>query len=481
MSVTNEREEYTKQLSEVTKNRDCVIGQRRVKNKTTIYLKPLASQVDKDGNLTTEGKKDYDQYLQLALFFNAVGRTVDGLTGLIFRKDPVIELPEKIKYLKNNVSASNLTMISQMQSTVRDAFITPRSGLLVDFPDVVGEVSRADAEELNLRPKILAFPYESITNWYFDTVNGEYQIVLLVLKEAATERIDKFTTERKTKYRVLELIGRDEKDDKGTVTKSEQLFYHHSLYDEGGDLISGPTIVMMNDKPATKIPFFLIETLDGVKAPIDDLVDVNLNHYNMFASYANKEHTSGFPIFWESGVEDESDDKNIAIGPGAKWTTRNAEAQFGVLETNGDGGSLRSYLEDRKTEMAALGAEMLNPLTGQSQSGESKRLDKVAQNATTADVANTVSRAYQQANEVAAAWMGANPEEVEVKLNTDYIPDDMNSQLLTALMVALQNGNISYDTFYENLQRGEIANPKRSAEDEKKLIANSELGLGEVN
>ena len=53
MSVTNERDEYAVQLPEVTKNRDCVVGQRRVKKKTTTYLFPLSSQLS-NGALTAD-------------------------------------------------------------------------------------------------------------------------------------------------------------------------------------------------------------------------------------------------------------------------------------------------------------------------------------------------------------------------------------------------------------------------------------------
>ena len=49
--------------------------------------------------------------------------------------------------------------------------------------------------------------------------------------------------------------------------------------------------------------------------------------------------------------------------------------------------------------------------------------------------------------------------------------------MLQQLTLMLQNGDISYQTFYDNLQRGEIADPKRTAEDEQALIATSENGL----
>ncbi len=462
MGVATPRKEYEQQLPGVTKNRDCASGQRAVKAKSTVYLKPLASQLNGTGGFTTDGKQEYEQYLSLALYFNAVGRTVDGSTGLIHRKKPVIELPAALEYLRDSIDSSTETLASHIQASTRENFITPRCGLLVDFPQSNERLSVADTERLNIRPKIMFFPYESILNWRYGVVDGKRQLVLLVLVEAAVKIIDKFETETVKNYRVLELIDG---------------VYHSSLYNEDENIKEEAQPIRMNGQYAREIPFYTMEPLGGNRSAVDDLVDVNLNHYNMFSAYANKEHMCGFPIYWETGVTDADDDKNVSVGVGAKWTSENDQASFGILETSGDGGSMRSYLEDRKAEMAALGADMLKPSTSQAESGEAKRLDKIAQNATAGDIANTVSTAYRSAIRAAAVWVNANPDEVKVELNTDYIPGTIDPQMMSQLVAALQSGQISYDTFYENLQKGEIASEGRSAEEELALIASSETGM----
>ena len=270
---------------------------------------------------------------------------------------------------------------------------------------------------------------------------------------------DDFTVEEVVKYRVLRI---------------QEGVYTQQLYNDDGNPESEPVVVMVNGQPANEIPFYEIATGIEGKSIINDLVDANLNHYRFFADYAAKEHASAFPVFTETGVS--GDDQNVIIGPGAKWTNISPEAQFGILQTASDGGSMRTYLQDMEERMAALGAEMLKPRISGAESAEAKSLDQVAQNSTTADLAITVSEAYMKAINFAARWMNA-PEENIFELNTDYNPQHMNPQMFTALMAALQNGNISYQTFYENLQRGEIANPERTQEDEQALIQSSELGL----
>ena len=462
--ITTPRAEYTDVLKYVQKNRDCTEGQREVKKATVKYLKPLESQLARNGDFTYEGQKSYLRYLDLALFYGATQITVSGFSGLVFRKDPQIELTPRTEYLRDNIRLKNETMISQMQTAVNDGMVTPRSLLFVDFPVVNGRVSRAEAERNNLRPKILFFPFESIINWHF----ADEKLQFVVIKETI-ETVKDYVVQTEDSYRLLELIDG---------------VYYHSVWNDSGEMVQDRSPVLINGSPATEIPVYLIEPFDGKRSLIDALVDVNLNHYNMFASYANKEFSSGFPIFYETGVQQEYDADgcrieggNNQIGPGVKWNSSNPDATFGVVETQSDGGSLRTYLEDRKAEMASLGADALSPKTTQAESGESKKLDKVGQNATVADVANTVSRAYEQAIKFAAEWVGDNPEKVVIQLNTDYIPADMNPQLLTSLLASYQSGAMSYETFYANLQKGEIADPDITAEEEQARINIDNGGL----
>lgn len=470
--VSTTRKEYDDLLKDVKRNRAAVAGERTIKEGTTEFLPPLASMTSsveeaENGNqqiivgseLTAEGRASYRIYLSLAYFYGATGRTVDGLTGLIFSKKPIKELNTSIDYLNTNVNGRGDSLRKQSQKATEEAFITPQSGLLVDFPNVKQGVSFKDAEDNNLRPKILHYPFESIINWHYDVVNNQQKLTMLVLKESSETMKDRFEVEIKTIFRVLEIVDG---------------VYVQTIFDDDGQTQEERKVILVNGKPSNEIPFYFIQVGAEKKSVINDLVDANLNHYRFFADYAAKEHASAFPIFWETGVT--GNDGNIMVGPGAKWTNQSTDAQFGVIQTESDGGSMKTYLLDMEQRMAALGAEMLRPRISGAESAEAKTLDQVAQNSTTGNVAINVSEAYTKALNFCSRWLGG-PEDVVYELNTDYNPSDMNPQLLTALMMAEQSGQISYATFYENLKRGEIANPDRTAEEEKTLITNEETGI----
>jgi hypothetical protein len=471
MTVSVHRKEYTDGLDDVTKNRDAVKGERAIKDKRTDYLPPLpsmcctyrqtenGSQVIQGSTITGEGLASYNKYLSLAYFYGASGRTVDGLTGLIFSKQPEMEIDPRVEYLIDNVDGKGNSLRKQSQKACEEAFITPKSGLLVDYPNVSQPVSVADAERSNLRPKILHYNYESIVNWHYDVVDNQQKLTLVVLAEQRETLVDRFKIEYETVYRVLEIIEGN---------------YYQSVINESGEDVEPQELVLVNGSPVNEIPFFLIEVGSQDKSIINDLVDANLYHYRTFADYGGKLHYSSFVIYYETGAID--GDQNMVIGNGVKWSNQSTDATFGVLQPDGNADSHMMALKDMENRMAALGAEMLKPRGSAAESAEAKSLDQVAQNSTVSSVAINVSEAYEKALDFALRWMGGEGENV-YHLSTDYNPKGLAGNDLTALVNALQLGAISYETFYENLQRGGVANPERTIEDEQAQIQGAELGL----
>jgi hypothetical protein len=472
--VTQPREEYVKLLPSMEKNRLAVAGQRAVRAAGTKCLEPLASMLcetnydDVNGrtsisyhsSMTTEGRAKYNKYLANAYFFGGTGITVSGYTGLISSKKPVKEIPSSVEYMINNVNGKGQSLRDFSDEAVNEAFTTVRSGILVARPSTPLGASEADVESGNLRPKLLHYKFESVINWDYETINNEEKLSLLVLVEAVTERKG-FKVECKKQYRVLELIDG---------------IYHQSLYNDAGEEVEPSTPVIVNGSTSDTIPFYWIVAETETKAVIDDLVDANYEHYNIYADYGSKLHYSSFIIYYETGVSNGASD-NMVIGNAVKWNG-GAESSFGVLQPDGNADSHRIALQDTEQRMAALGAEMLKPRTSGAESAEAKSLDKVAQNSTTANVAITVSDAITKALNFASRWMGGSEDAIYL-LNTDYNPHGLSGQDLTALIAAWQSQAISYETFYENLQKGEIANPDRRVDEEQALISNAGAGLND--
>ena len=471
-TVTEPRIEYTDQLIDVQRNRAAVAGERSVKRGGVKFLPPLASMCcsityDENGEqqfrqsitLTKEGQAAYTKYIALASFYGATGRTVDGLVGLIFSKNPVQELPPIIEYLNENADSKGNSLRDLAKQAATEAMISPRSGILVARPSTPEGSSIADVEAQNLRPKLLSYKFEDIINWDYEVINNVEKLSLVVLCELTTKR-DGFKVDVEKQYRVLELI---------------EGVYHQSLYNDAGAQIEGVLPVTINGSNSDIIPFYFVEVGAEGKSIINDLVDMNFHHYQVSADYNSKNHFSSFTIYYETGADSS---QNMLMGNGVKWSNRSSDATFGILQPDGNADALRISLQDDEQRMAALGAEALKPRSSGAESAEAKSLDQVAQNSTTADVAITISEALTKALNFASMWMGST-EEAVYQLNTDYNPTGMSGQDLTAMVSAYQGGAISYDTLYENLQRGEIASVERTADEERAMITNADTGMDE--
>ena len=460
--VTEPREEYTKALSWVERNEAAFCGERAIKAGQTKYLPPLPSMLCEArvidgvaipyylGYLTNEGAALYAKYISNAYFYGATGRTVEGLVGLIFSKPAATNIQPKVKYLIDNADGRGNSLSIIARRACVEAFISPQSGFLVARPTTPPGASELQVEKNNLRPKIIHYKFKNIINWDYETVNNIDTLSMLVLKESTTKR-DGYKVESIEQYRVLELIDG---------------VYNQSIYDDAGQVISPVAPVTINGKTSEIIPFFWVNEGVDRKPAISDLVDANLQHYKIFADYGSKLHHSSFIIYTETGARPDS---NMLIGNGVKWTNSDESAAFGILQPDGNADSHRIALQDMEQRMAALGAEQLKPRLASAESGEAKSLDQVAQNSTTANVANAVSATVRKAIDFVNFWMRGSGES-EYKLNTDYNPTGMNPQMLTSLLAAWQGGAISYETFYDNLQRGEIASVLKNAEDEKNDI-----------
>ena len=168
IQITEPRQEYTDLLEDVQRNRAAVAGEREVKKAGVKFLPPLASMccatiqdenggqvINQTAGLTLEGQAAYAKYKSLASFYGATGRTVDGLVGLIFSKDAVCEIPSQMGYIKDNVDSRGTTLRDFSKRASTEAFISPRSGVLVARPSTPEGASVLNVEVMNLRPKLL--------------------------------------------------------------------------------------------------------------------------------------------------------------------------------------------------------------------------------------------------------------------------------------------------------------------------------------
>ena len=468
MAVDSTNPVYDLMLPLWTTMRDVANGERAVKDKDDEYLPKLGGQ----------DEKEYSAYKCRASFFGATGRTIDGLSGMVFRKPPEQKIPASMDEFMQDVTMSGLDF-QGFAEAITDEVLTPgRCGILVDFPQVEsGEMTKAQADSMNLRPYFSQYKAESILDWRVGRVGNKTVLTQVRLMEEASEPEDEFTERMVDQIRVLDLDDTDH--------------YRQRIYrkeDESGKKLEkwtqfGEDIVpLMRGARPDFIPFIFVGPRDCTpnvcKPPLIDLADKNLDHYRMDADYKHSLHfIAAGSTRWVKGVRKEEIDEGRfdSVGPTALLATESPEAEFGISEPSGQGiPTQRIAIQDAEQQMAVLGARMLSPEKRQAEAAETAAIHRQGESSVLSSLATAVSIALTKALEIARDWMGLS-EEIFVRLNTDYVETGLNAQELVALTGALQGGGISQEAYLEALIDGEILRPELTVEDELKRLMNNDF------
>ncbi|WP_211440933.1 DUF4055 domain-containing protein [Collimonas humicola] len=465
-TVTTEHKDYTAMKEKWQRCRDVAAGQDAIRKNGLSYLPQLADQ-------TPEA---YQAYLTRAAFFNATWRTISGLSGMLFRKPEIIEAPAGIKDYLEDVTMGGEPLHIFAQEVARECMTVGRCGLLVDFPvvDRDGIITVARAQAMGLRPTLQRYTAESIINWRTGAVNNITKLLMVVLTEEATVKIDEFASEAQTQYRVLDLT-----QDPADATK---LAYRVRLFkiDKASDSqvqIGEDQIPLMNGQPLREIPIAFLGvdciTTDIQLPPLIDLVDLNIAHFRVSADYEHGCHFTGLPTPYVCGYTPSIEGEKLYIGSASAWVFQDAATRVGYLEFGGGGlGALERNLDRKEAQMAAIGARLLAADKRLNETATTAAIHHGGETSILSAIAQVLSLGITKTLTIFAEWAGAAGK-VSYDINRDFFPVPMDAPTLQALVGAWQAGAISSEVLFENLQEGEIISSTATFEKEQAKIANA--------
>jgi hypothetical protein len=449
--VTKQHRDYAKWLPRWQRCRDAAGGEDAVKERGEVYLPRPSGQKD----------KDYLAYKKRAYWYNATQRTIDGLTGLIFRKEPQVEAPESMKEWLEDVTLTGISLREFASHVVDNVMQVGRAGILVDYPtvDLTPDLTVAQLEGIGARPYLALYQAEDIINWRFARVGSKTQLVLVVLRETAdvVADNDEFELSEIEQYRVLDL-------EPNTAKYRQRVFRKD---DEKGDWKSiAETYPLIKGQPFTEIPFVFVGVgrNDGQleTPPVYDLANINLSHYRTLADLENGAHWTGLPTPVFSGLSE--DKKEVALGS-TEGVVLPIGGEAKYLEFTGQGLQvLENRAKAKEEEMAVLGARILATEKRQPETAETAAIHRAGENSVLASIANTASRGIDRALEIAREWGGLTGD-INIQLNTDYLAVQMNPAMLTSLTAALQAGKIGHEDYFWYLQRGDVIREERTFEE----------------
>lgn len=467
MGVAYEHPEYTAMKDRWEHCMIAASGHQAVQDAGTAILPKLADQ----------NPTEYEAYKRRSTFLNATRRTIQGLSGMIFRKEATVNVPDPVKEMLKDIDMSGNSLHVLSQAAVNETLRLGRAGLFLDYPDVdTTTATKADAKAANHRPMIKLYDALSITNWKTRVINSAAVLSMVTLKECAAKAVDEFQDDEVIQYRVLDL-------EQYTVGDALKYRYRVRVFEvkkdkDGKDVdvvVDGPHYPQMNGKPMEFIPFQFVgphsTSWKICEPPLIDLVEVNLAHYRVNADYEHGCHFTGLPTPVVSGYTPQNDQDKFFIGSMSAWVFPNAAAKASYLEFTGQGlSALRTNLEDKKKEMAVLGARILEPEPSAQQSATTAAIHRGGEQSMLASIAETVSCAMECMLTWFCEYADQKSDDVKYKLNKDFFPMPMDSLTMTAIVAAWQNGAIDRETMHENLQKGEIVAMDKTVDEMKANI-----------
>jgi hypothetical protein len=491
--------------------RDAIAGEDAVKSRGSQYL-PVPTGMER-GNLHRKYEsldawgegEEYAAYKKRAMFYAAAGRTVRAMVGMMLRKPAEVEAPGRVEAALERIMPDGQPFEALAQSVCEELAGVSRVGLFVDAPETATP---------NPQPYVTVYCAEDIMNWKcaVDPETGRERPVLVVLRETMDEIEDGdvFGGETCEVRRVLRLGNpfdplnlSAEEEESGELPDDpdqEDLagWYGLSPSEIGVPLYSQEIWREVKREEGEgngdrewrlerrifprrqggmlwgEIPFLIANGTDlrwTTQAPVvGDLVSTNLAHYRNSADLEHGLHLTALPTPYAVGFQFEERDQ-LVFGGSAAWVTDNPEAKVGMIEFTGAGlAAIRDEMDRKERLMAVLGSRLLEADKAGVEAAETVKLRQAGEQSALSAISRTASLLLEGGLKFLAAWVLEDPGSVMVRLNDDFSSAQMSDRQMVALTQMLQAGVISFDTYFHQLQQGEIYPEGRTLDDERSLI-----------
>ena len=418
-----------------------------------------------------ESDTAYKARLNSSWLFNGYRKTVKDMSGRVFGKPvELADAPNDLVTWCENVDLQG----RDLSTFAREVFEDGLSGagisyVMVDAPARDAVVSKADAQAQNLRPFLVHLSVDEVLGWRSETVNNVTRITQFRIMECVTEPDpeDEFADKEIEQVRVLDLIE----------SRVQVRLFRKAKQANGVEdwvLWGEPTFV---DMPEITVAAFYANR-DGFfegEPPLDDLADVNIAHWQSQSDQRHILHYARVPILFGSGVEE----NDITIG-GSNIVTAGADAKLAYVEHSGSAiESGRQDLKDLEFQMEALGLQLLTPRqSAQSATGEA--LDAAKETSQLAMMADALRDCLEQCMIWMCQYGGLGDQSPTVQINDDFGVQPFGPQEASVLLQMVTAGELSRQTFIEELvRRGFIRSDLTAEEEYQRILADQAGGVQE--
>lgn len=438
------------QVGAVVLCRDLMGGTDKFRERSTVYL-PKAPGED---------AQNYAVRLRRSVLHNYFRRTVEGLVGLIFRKDPVLgdDVPPAIRGESGhweNIDNAGTHGDVFAADLAQDALIAGHAAILVEFPATGGVQSAADElpakgkrATAKIRPYWIPIRKENILSWRTTVEDGRTVLTQVVLKECTMVPDGEFGEKMQTRYRVLY------RDDAGVVGFRLLAITENKVVvtvDEG-------TYPTQEEIPIAEVVTSGRRSLFESDPPLKDVADLNVAHYQQWSDYATSIHKTCVPIFVTTGMDPRTDpDGNpidLVLGPNSGIDIPNPEGDAKYVSHDGAAlGSCEKALENLKSDIGSLGLAMLAPQKRAAETAEAKRMDKASSDSALSKTARGLQDGIERALQFHANYLRLS-DGGSIQINRDFEGLLMDAPVMAAYGILTEKVGLPPRVVLRVLQQG---------------------------
>jgi hypothetical protein len=438
--------------------RDCLSGQRQIKfglNRVKYLPRPNASDESR------ENKERYEAYVRRAIFYNVTGRTLKGLIGQVFAKDPSFKKPTELDIFEDDIDGGGVSIDQQASKTLGYTLAFGRAGLLVDYPTVSEPTSKEETDNGDVRPTVTLFEPWQVINWRTQTIGAKKLLTLVVITETNITNDDGFEHQFEDRYRVLRLVN-------GIYTVEFWVKTVDQLTKQTSFALQVPPFAPLDGSGNTwdEIPFTFVGSENNDASadlpPLYDMAEINIGHYRNSADYEEACFICGQPTPVLTGLTQNWVD-NVLKGTvqlGSRAAIPLPVGANAVLLQAAPNIMPHEAMQDKERQMVALGARLVEQATVQRTAMEAG-LEEATESSILSKCAKNVSRAYSDCLKWAVRFVNGqediNDDDLYYELNTKFNVATMDAQTLAGCIAAWQANAISIEEMRAKLIESDFA------------------------
>lgn len=442
------RRELVPYLPQYVLIEDCIAGEQQVKAAKEVYL-PIPGDRNQPDMQTR-----YSAYVTRAVFYNVAGRTLEGLVGRVFTRDPVLEVPTSLQPVIDDANGESVSFDTLTQDGVAKVLAFGGAGMHIDYPNIEGGATRLDLIKGLVRPTIHLHDRRNVINWRKMRRGGKDILTLVVIRDEYTVEDDGFASKQEIQYKVLRLVN-------GVYTM--EIWRKPAGTTAGFQLAEGP-YTPRNSAGNTydEIPFrFIGPRKSGSeieKPPLYDICSLNMAHYRNSADYEESCFVTGQPTVWAAGLTQQwvKDVLGGQVLVGARGIL--------PLPEGGSAGMLQSEpntmpfeaMQHKERQMTALGAKLIEQKQVQRTATETSA-DEESESSVLSSTARNVSNAFLWGLQWCGYFVGVDESSIKFQLNTDFDLAKLTTEERMQLVKEWQAEAITFGEMRSGLLKAGIA------------------------